>query len=393
LSDTLLSRTEVLIGWRIAVGVAALIPAACKAPTAEPYTAVETVIAPAPAHASTSPGQPSDRPSASTPAPPPQSQASMDGRVDEPIATVDGVPIGRERLVGLLLRGHGAARLEQLIVLERAQRRAARLGVVVNQADIDAEYDRGLGRALASFGWKAPDDPISDSDRRHAEAQLDQYLAERNVSRAEFQLLVRISAYLRGLIESELTIEESELRLEFERLHGPKVEIRHIPLATLAEANRVTERLAAGDSFSTLARLYSPNASTASEGGLLPPFTVDDPDVPALLRETAFGLEPGQVSMPIRVEPWYYLIRVERRIAASARSFDDARAELEQRVRDRTLRPGMERLYRELLDEADIRVSDPALNDAFERRRRDRLDGFRPATPAEAAADTTGRTP
>ncbi|MCH7701849.1 MAG: peptidylprolyl isomerase, partial [Planctomycetes bacterium] len=289
----------------------------------------------------------------------------------EILATVDGEPIDRQRVVSLLLRGHGAALIEQLAVLQRAEARAARTGVVVMQADVDAEYDRSLQRAAASLGFESSDDTVRETDRRRTQQWLDAYLAQRNVSRAEFDLVVRINAYLRALTEHELTVDVEQLRMEFARTDGPKAEVRHIQLATLAEANRVADRLKAGESFSALAGLYSANIQSAALGGLLPAFTANDPDVPALLREAAFILKPGQVSMPIRIDPWYHLVRGERRIAATGGSFEESRAQLEHRVRERSIRPLMERLYKELLDGADIRISDPDLGDAFEHRRSD----------------------
>jgi len=300
------------------------------------------------------------------------SRSSNDDDPAEILATVDGTPIDRQRIVSLLLRGHGAALLEKLAVLERAEGRAARAGVVVTQANIENEYDRSLQRAAASLGFEASENTVREIDRQRTEQRLDAYLAERNVSRAEFDLLVRINAYLRAIAEHELIVDVEQLRMEFARIDGPKVEVRHIQLATLAEANRVADRIKGGESFSALAGLFSANIQSASLGGLLPAFTAHDPDVPAFLREAAFALNPGEVSMPIRIDPWYHLVRGERRIAATGGSFEDSRDHLEDRVRERAIRPLMERLYKELLDGADIRISDPELREAFESRRSDR---------------------
>lgn len=361
------SSAVFLIRSPVVVLCAAVVLFGCTRPDAPGYGSVDAVLRQARAHA-TAPGR-ADRATDSADS---AYRSSDDDDSAETLATVDGTPIDRQRVVSLLLRGHGAGLIEQLAVLKCAERRASRTGVVVTQADIDAEYDRSLQRAAASLGFESSDETVRETDRRRTEQWLDAYLAQRNVSPSEFDLLVRINAYLRALTEHELTVDVEQLRLEFERTHGPKVEVRHIQLATLAEANRVADRIKAGESFSALARLYSANIQSAVLGGLLPAFTANDPDVPALLREAAFTLQPGQVSMPIRIDPWYHLVRGERRIAAVGGSFEESRSQLEHRVRERSIRPLMERLYTDLLDGADIRISDPDLRHAFEHRRSDR---------------------
>lgn len=360
------SNASFLIRRSVSVVYALVLVVGCARPDMPGYASVDTALRQAHAPAA-APGR-VDRATSATGS----AFRSSDDDPAEILATVDGAPIDRQRVVSLLLRGHGAALIEQLAVLERAEGRAARTGVVVTQADVDAEYDRSLQRAAASLGFESSDDTVREVDRRRTEQWLDAYLAERNVSRAEFGLVVRINAYLRALTEHELTVDVEQLRMEFARTDGPKMEVRHIQLATLAEANRVADRLKTGESFSSLASLYSANIQSAALGGLLPAFTAHDQDVPSFLREAAFALKPGQVSMPIRIDPWYHLVRSERRIAATGGTFEESRAQLEGRVRERTIRPLMERLYKELLDGADIRISDPVLRDAFEHRRSDR---------------------
>ena len=283
---------------------------------------------------------------------------------EPPIATVDGRPIARHRVVDLLLRGHGAGVLEQLIVLEAAEALVGKRGLTVTPADLDQEYERALRRLV---------DPMAELtsgsfDRDVAEGLLDAVLSNRNISREEFHIGVRRNAYLRAIVESDQVATEDQLRTEFERLYGPRLQIRHIQLATSGEVARGQERLAAGEEFAELAQRYSANVTSAEAGGLLEPFSVRDEDLPALLRDAASRLEPGQVSPAIRIGEWYHIVKLEKRLPAQKADFEVVRETLERRLRDRLAEPAMRDLYETLFTGAAVRIHDPILRAAFDRK-------------------------
>lgn len=277
------------------------------------------------------------------------------------IARADGVPIDRSRVVDLLIEGHGVALLEQIIVLEKAERLAAERGLSVTQADVEAEYDRALDNLLGEAG-------LSESQglrREAAETLLAEVLAGRNVSRREFMLVTRRNAVLRKILSAELSFDERQLKEEFQRLYGERVEIRHIQLASRAEVDSVLQELKAGADFSELALRRSANPDSRRRGGLLPPFAANDPDVPLQLRQKAFSMEVGERSDPIHVDGWYHLVRLERRLPAESVPFDAVRQEVERSLRARLTDPKMQDLYARLFYEARIEIYDPKLRDLF----------------------------
>ncbi|HUU83076.1 MAG TPA: peptidyl-prolyl cis-trans isomerase [Phycisphaerae bacterium] len=292
---------------------------------------------------------------------------ALPDNASDPIATVNGQAIGRDQLFRLLMAGRGVDVLEQLIVLEVVCREADTRGITVTASDVDAEYDTALRSLLSTL-------PAADEksfDREAGERLLDEILAGRGVSREEYRLGIVRNAYLRRLALARMQFSEGEVREEFSRSYGERVGVRHIQLAGRSDADRVQRELAAGADFGEVARRYSANAATAPGGGLLRPFSRDDPDVPALLRETAFQLAAGQVSNPIRVDAWYHVIRVEERLPAGERSLDEVRDELADRVRQRRVAPAMQALSIELFDRARVEIVDPALESAFFKRHPD----------------------
>ncbi len=282
-----------------------------------------------------------------------------------PVATVNGRPIARDRLVDLTLRACGARVLEQLAVLELAEQLAAEQGITVTSADDDREYETSLRLLVDPLSSVTPE----RFDRDEAERVLAAVLARRSVSHEEFRLGVRLNACLRRIAESELTITEDQLADEFDRRYGRKARVRHIQLPTPGAAERSAERLTNGEEFSTVAARESANEASASVGGLLEPFSAGDEGVPVLMREVAFGLEPGEVSDPIRLGDWYHLVQLVEFIPPQPVDRDLIRDDLERGVKLRLAEPVMQDLYTAIWEQADLRIYDPVVRELFEGKR------------------------
>ncbi len=281
------------------------------------------------------------------------------------IATVNGNPIARSRVVELLLRAHGAGLLEQLIGLELAGQLAAEEGLSVNESDLESEYDLALRRLSDPLAMVTPD----DFDRKPAERVLDSILDERNISREEFLMTIRRNAYLRKIVSLDLAVSEVALRAEYDRVYGERAEVRHIQLGSDGDAQRVMTRLAAGDDFDALANRFSANASSGQNGGLLEPFSKDDEGVPEEFRKIAFSLSPGEVSEVVKIGEWRHLIRLERIIPADERKLSAVRDELELQLRGRVAEEEMRGLFSRLMREANIDIRDPNVREAYTRRK------------------------
>src|SRR5207247_5016157 len=127
-------------------------------------------------------------------------------------------------------------------------------------------------------------------------------------------------------------------------IDGTKVECRHIGVATLRDAEKLRPHIDAGEDFATLARRSSLNDVTAPNGGLLPQFSKNDETIPAVLREAAFRMEPGQVSNPIQINGQLHLLKLERQVPPTIIKFESVRASVEQSLRERLTPLEMENL-------------------------------------------------
>ncbi|HSW44015.1 MAG TPA: peptidylprolyl isomerase, partial [Phycisphaerae bacterium] len=283
---------------------------------------------------------------------------------DDVLALVNGEPIRRSTVAALLMECHGLSMLESLVLLAAAKQKAAQMSLTVTPADIKTAHEDAL-RQL-SMPFIGPDRP--PLDRPTAERLLNSFLATKNISRREWELRMEQRAYIARIASAEVAkteITEAMLRSQYEQDFGEKVQVRHIQLSSLAQVTRARALLAVKD-FELVARQMSENELTASQGGLMPPFTRKDPAVPPLLRETAFSLKVGEVSTAVHEQSWYHLIKVERRFPASSVTFENAdKDNLRGRVLDDLRSQRIDDLEQELFRGAAVDIRDINLNTMF----------------------------
>lgn len=277
------------------------------------------------------------------------------------VAIVNGRPIGRGRLVEALIESHGLQLLQQLVVLELAQEETRRRKLRVTAADVDREFEQAVAKIAPAAG--ADGQALTDEERRQA---LEKLLDDKCLSMTEFRLGMERNAHLRKIIEAELRVDEATLREEFKRLYGQKAEVRNIQVGDVNDLHAALNLLATGTDFAEVARRVSKDPDSAARGGLLEPFAFNDEALAPALREAAFALKPGEVSKPIRVGRWWFILKLERQIDPPEVRFEDVRGEVEQKLRERVVPEEMSRLVAELFAKAEVRVLDRTLRPKFE---------------------------
>ncbi len=146
-------------------------------------------------------------------------------------------------------------------------------------------------------------------------------------------------------------VSEDELRdfYETERSRSPELFVteerrraRHVLIAVdddtddqaaLENAEEVLSRLQAGESFDEVATSESDDSGSAAQGGDLG--WVERGMMVAPFEEALFALNDGELSDPVRSRFGYHVIRLDEVEAGSEKTFEDARAELEEEFRRR----------------------------------------------------------
>lgn len=278
------------------------------------------------------------------------------------VAIVNGRPISEREMVNTLMEAHGLSIMQQLIVLELAKAETRRLKLTVTDADVQQEFDRALARIAPPVDAKGQ--ALTDAEKQQA---LEALLRERGLTMTEFRIGMERNAHLRKVVERDFRVTEATLREEFARRYGERAEVRHIQVGDVNGLHEALNRLNAGEDFAAVARAVSQNAETAPEGGRLPPFAFNDETVAPALREAAFAMSPGEVSKPIRVGPWWHILKLERRVPPADVRFEDVRADVERQLRDQAVPQQMNRLITELFRKAEIRVLDSDLRAKYEK--------------------------
>jgi foldase protein PrsA len=289
---------------------------------------------------------------------------------DEVVATVRGDRITRKDLEPVLEEGYGLNVLLTLVQRDLVEQEAAKQGVVVTPADVINERTitmKNLVRqteALDSSGQPTtePTDNLSTDQQNQL---LDQLLQQQHVSRAEFNVILEVNAYLRKLAEPKIIakLTDDAVRQQFNVMYGEKVLVHYIVCNNMAEASEVHHDLAAGKSFDDVARARSLDRRTAYTGGELPAFTLQDNRFPPEFKQVAFELKKGEVSDPVQVEKFIYIIKLIDRIPPAHARFEDYRDSVKKELYESTVQAAMkvmrDNLGRMALDSLTIR--DPIL--------------------------------
>ena len=109
----------------------------------------------------------------------------------------------------------------------------------------------------------------------------------------------------------------------------------------LAKAQDLRKRILAGEDFAELARQESDDTGSGANGGDLGLFHRGQM-VPSF-EQAAFDLQPGELSEPVKSPFGYHVIKVE---AKQSKSFEEARSDLETRMRPEQAQKTMEDLQK-----------------------------------------------
>lgn len=287
-------------------------------------------------------------------------------RADEPVALVGGAPISKQQLFDLLIESHGVESLAQLVLLEVAKAEGTKHGIRVTPADVEREYQMSLDKIVRDTGM-TPADATPENKRK----ALNSILEQKRISFSEFMITMERNAYLRKIVEADLTVDEATLREVFARRYGERVRVRHIQInaGDTASINNVKSWLDRNDSFESIARRFSVNEESARRGGELSPFTYDSEEYPAAFREAAFSLRPGEVSNPIRIGEMVHFLTLIERIEPEATRFEDVRDRVATEARSQVVQQKMNELLINLFRQTTVKVLIPELRAEYDEYR------------------------
>jgi peptidyl-prolyl cis-trans isomerase C len=283
-----------------------------------------------------------------------------------PLATLAGAPITFEDLRAPLVEGYGLSVLLAIAQLRTVEQAAQQQGIVLSTQDIETEKTLTLRRLFPE---------ASEADHPKA---LEQLLTQQRSTPGEFNLLMRTNALLRKMVAKAAAdqVTDAALQEAFGVLYGQRVVVRHIQLANLMEVGEARRRLAEGQPFERVAADLSRNPRSGPLGGELPPFSRTTTNIPKPFIETAFALEPGQISEVVQADGAYHLIQLQRKLEPSTTNFEDVKETLRVELTERSTQAAVRDLRRQLNRQtlANLDIQDPNLKAQFEKRKQNADD-------------------
>ncbi|MCI2430012.1 peptidylprolyl isomerase [Candidatus Acetothermia bacterium] len=231
---------------------------------------------------------------------------------------------------------------------------------------------------------------------RLTEAQAEEILKERGSSLAQFKRELReaVAAYLqterlRDHVVGTLQPSDAELSAYLEKNREKydepeQVRARHILVqipegaseADVAKAKQqieqIRQELEAGADFAELAQKYSQDPGSAESGGDLGFFGRGQ--MVKEFEESAFALEIGAVSEPVRTQFGFHLIKVEEKKPARQPALSEIRDQVLQDYIEEEREERFEAWYRELKLQTKIAVREPVLRIYYLLEREQKLD-------------------
>ena len=271
------------------------------------------------------------------PAEAPATSASEQGVM----ALVRGQAIPMSSLNEQLVQIYGLQASQQLIASELVRQEAQRQNITVTVAEENAENGRTLSRM---FGQ------IDDANQR--DQLLAQMLVRRDLSRQQWQWVMRRNALLRKIIEPTIEVTDEQIADEFALQFGRKVKVRHIQIASLVDAQDIIRRLKNGEDFIKLAMAESLNP-TASDGGLLPEIGRKTTSVPPAIRNAALAMKTvGEVSDPSQVSTTCHILKLEESIDPVDVKIEDVSDQLADALREKLIAAKQQQVLKQLFQQA-----------------------------------------
>ncbi len=248
--------------------------------------------------------------------------------------------------------------IRRSVLLEKLQS-ALTDWITVADADVTAEFNRRNEKvklAVVAFPADKFKDGVAVTDAEvasHFEANKDTYKIpeKRKIKYALIDLQT---------IRQRTTVSAQDVQRYYEdnqQQYSTPEQVRasHILLKTEGkddaavkkQAEDVLAKVKGGADFAALAGKISEDEGSAAQGGELKPFAKDGSMVKEF-EDAAFALKPGETSDLVKSQFGYHIIRLLEKKAASTRSLDESRVQIEEILKSERAQKEAERISTEL---------------------------------------------
>ena len=176
-------------------------------------------------------------------------------------------------------------------------------------------------------------------------------------------------AFIAQEINANLTPGEEELVAFYEKnkadkyMDKKKVQVREVFVKDSLMAVALRKRIDAGELIDNLARRYTERKATKDAGGLLPPFQEGRYGE---MGKTAFSLNPGEISGPIKLGNGYSVIRLEDTIPEGAKPYEKVKGRVRTEIMGELREARTNAVFESLKKEHSLKINYSAAYSRFD---------------------------
>ncbi|PKG25445.1 peptidylprolyl isomerase [Niallia nealsonii] len=165
-----------------------------------------------------------------------------------------------------------------------------------------------------------------------------------------------------GLLQQKAAVKnievtDKEIKAYYED-YQPDIKVRHILVTDEKTAKEVKKKLDNGEKFATVAKKYSTDTATASEGGDLGWISSGTKD--ADFEKAAFKLKANAISDPVKTTNGYEIIQVTDK--KEKEKYEDVKDEMEYKLKvSKLTTEDINEAMEKELKEADVSITDKDL--------------------------------
>ncbi|MCY9187292.1 peptidylprolyl isomerase [Bacillus mojavensis] len=211
--------------------------------------------------------------------------------------------------------------------------------------------------------YKVTDKEVENKLQEYKTQLGDQYSTIKKQYGEDFlKETVKMELLTEKAAKDNIKVTDDEVKEYWENLKG-QISASHILVADKKTAEEVEKKLKKGEKFESLAKEYSTDTSSATNGGELGWISKDNEQLDSTFRKAAFKLKTNEVSEPVKTQFGYHIIKKTEERG----KYEDMKKELKSDVLDQKLNDNtaVQAAVQKVMKKADIDVKDKDLKDTF----------------------------
>ncbi|WP_125767081.1 peptidylprolyl isomerase [Lapidilactobacillus wuchangensis] len=196
-------------------------------------------------------------------------------------------------------------------------------------------------------------------------SSLSSVLSSNGMTKADLKENIRTNYLTEAALKANKKVTEKNLETQW-KSYEPKVTVAHILVAKEDTAKDIIKQLDEGGDFTKLAKKYSTDTATKSNGGKLSAFDNTDTSLDSDFKAAAFKLKQGEYTKtPVKTTYGYHIIKMIKNPGKGKMA--DHKKELTKQLYDSWLQDSsvMQKVLAKVIKKANVSIKDKDLQNVL----------------------------